>query len=190
MALRGIAISVFALVLSGILPAVSGMAADTPSPLTPVTDVLQAVSGTPDGWSRNMDGSYKHPASGVLCPTSFKDFHFDGFTAPAKDDSNVLGVCRYRDGAGRIGTIRVRRPGPVADPGGTIADNDKALLAGGADAPPMLMRASVERKTGGSRLTVTIARNGFLVDCSVVQIEPNKPRGDFPLYCTTIPVAH
>src|ERR1700743_1158403 len=89
MRLRSVAISVFALTLSG---AVSGMAADAPAinPLTPVTPVLQTVSGVPDGWSRNMDGSYKHPASGVLCPIDFKDFHFDGFTPPAKDDSNVL----------------------------------------------------------------------------------------------------
>ncbi len=183
MRLRSVAISVVALVLSG----VSGMAQTPVTPLTPVTAVLQVVSGTPDGWSRNMDGSYKHPASGVLCPTSFKEFQFDGFTAPAKDDTNVLGICHYKDGAGRVGTIRVRRPGPVTDPNGTVAENDKALLADGGDAPPMLMRSSLDRKTGGARLTVTIARNGFLVDCSVAQIEHNIPRGDFPLYCTTIP---
>ena len=47
MRLRSVAISVFALTLSG---AVSGMAADAPAinPLTPVTAVLQTVSGVPD----------------------------------------------------------------------------------------------------------------------------------------------
>jgi hypothetical protein len=185
MCLRGVAISILTLTLS-----LSGaMAADTPNPLTPVAGVLGAISGAPDGWTRNMDGAYKHSASGVLCPLDFKNFHFDGFVAP-KQDTNVLGICRYRDGAGRVGTIRVRQPGPVTDPDGVVAANDKALLADGEDAPPMLMRASVDRRTGGSRLTVTIARNGFLVDCSVVQIEHNTPRGDFPLYCTTIPDGH
>jgi hypothetical protein len=186
MRLRVVAISAFALTLS----ATSVFAEQPVTPLTPVTGVLQAVSGTPDGWTRNMDGSYKHPQSGVLCPMDFKNFRFDGFVAPSKDNSNVLGVCHYKDGEGRIGTIRVRQPGAVADPEGTIATNDKALLADGGDAPPMLMRASVDRKTGGSRLTVTIARNGYLVDCSVVQIEHDTPRGDFPLYCTTIPGGH
>lgn len=185
MALRSVAISVLAFVL----PAVPAWAADAQpvTPLTPVTAVLQAVSGTPPGWTRNMDGSYKHPASGVLCPTDFKSFHFDSFLVPSKDDSNVVGICRYKDGVGRVGTIRVRQPGAVTDPDGTVAENDKSLLAGGNDAPPMLMRSSVDRKSGGARLTVTIARNGYLVDCSVVQIEHNIPRGDFPLYCTTIP---
>ena len=183
MRLRSVAISVFAFGLSG----ASSMAADQITPFTPVTTVLQAVSGVPDGWSRNMDGAYKHPASGVLCPIDFKSFHFDGFVAPTTQDANVLGICHYKDGAGRFGTIRVRQPGPVTDPDGTVAANDKALLADGDGAPPMLMRSSTDRKTGGSRLTVTIARNGFLVDCSVVQIEHNIPSGDFPLYCTTIP---
>jgi hypothetical protein len=183
MRLCGVAISVLALGCLSV-PAAADQAV---TPLTPVTGVLQAISGTPDGWTRNMDGSYKHPQSGVLCPTDFKSFHFDGFVAPSKDNANVLGMCHYKDGEGRFGTIRVRQPGAVADPEGTIAANDKALLADGGDAPPMLMRASVDRKTGGSRLTVTIARNGYLVDCSVVQMEHNTPRGDFPLYCTTIP---
>ena len=185
MALRGVAISVFALLLSG----AGAMAADTSNPLTPVAGVLQAISGAPDGWSRDMDGAYKHSASGVLCPLDFKNFHFDSFVAP-KQDTNVVGICRYRDGEGRVGTIRVRQPGPVTDPDGIVAANDKALLADGEDAPPMLMRSSVDRSNGGARLTVTIARNGFLVDCSVVQIEHNTPRGDFPLYCTTIPASH
>jgi hypothetical protein len=183
MALRGVAISVLAITALSI-PALADQAV---TPLTPVTGVLQVISGTPDGWTRNMDGSYKHPQSGVLCPMDFKSFHFDSFVVPAKEDSNVLGMCHYKDGEGRVGTIRVRQPGAVTDPEGTIAANDKQLLAEGGDAPPMLMRASVDRRTGGSRLTVTIARNGYLVDCSVVQIEHNTPRGDFPLYCTTIP---
>jgi hypothetical protein len=181
--MRALAISVF--VLSAVAAPV--LADPPPNPLSPVTGVFQAISGVPDGWSRNMDGSYKHPASGVLCPNDFKDFHFDGFVAPSKDDSNVLGICRYRDGVGRVGTIRVRQPGPVTDPNGAVADTDKQLLATDGSAPPMLMRSSVDRKTGGSRLTVTIARNNYLVDCSVVQIEHSRPAGSFPLYCTTIP---
>jgi hypothetical protein len=183
MRMRAVAISVFALVLSG----VSGMAADAPpNPLAPISNALSAISGVPDGWSRNMDGSYKHAASSVLCPTDFKSFHFESFGAPNPQDANVLGICRYKDGAGRVGTIRVRQPGPVTDPSGTVAANDKALTATDGSAPPMLMRSSVDRKTGSSRLTVTIARNGYLVDCSVVQIEHNIPSGDFPLYCTAI----
>jgi hypothetical protein len=161
-------------------------AGDPPNPLKPVSDVLQAITGQTNGWTRNMNGSYRQAESGVLCPIRFTSFHFDSLLSPAKDDSNVLGVCRYSDGAGRVGTIRVRKPGDVHDPDGTVAGNDKQLLATDGSAPPMLMRTSVDRKTGGSRLTVTVATNGFLVDCSVVQIEHHTPRGDFPLYCTTI----
>jgi hypothetical protein len=50
----------------------------------------------------------------------------------------------------------------------------------------MLMRASTDKRTAASRLTVTIVRNGYLVDCSVAQIEHSRPKGDFPLYCTTL----
>jgi hypothetical protein len=68
----------------------------------------------------------------------------------------------------------------------SLAENDKRLMDGGPDAPPMLMRASVDRRTSAYRLTVTTVRNGYLVDCSVAQIEHSTPKGDFPLYCTTI----
>jgi len=159
--------------------------ADPPNPLSPVTSVLQAITGTPVGWSRNLDGSYNHPQSGVLCPNSFKSFAFKELSPPSADNPNILGVCRYQDGEGRTGAIRVRKYVEGWGSDMSIADNDKALMA--ADAPPMLMRASVDRKTGASRLTVTTMRNGYLIDCSVAQIEHFRPRGDFPLYCTTIP---
>jgi hypothetical protein len=181
-------LAVFAAAIALAMPGAASLAADssTPSPLAPVGSIFQAIAGTPDGWTRNMDGSYKNPASGVLCPSDFKSFTFDNFQSPAAGDTTVVGICHYRDGAGRVGTIRVRKPGPVTDPEGTIADIDKQLMATDGSAPPMLMRASTDRKTGGSRLTVTVFRNGYLVDCSVVHIEHNVPRGDFPLYCTTL----
>lgn len=182
-------LAAFAAVFALALPGAASLAADSstpPSPLAPVGSVFQAIAGTPDGWTRNMDGSYKNPASGVLCPTQFKSFSFDSFQTPSKEDTTVVGICHYNDNAGRFGTIRVRKPGPVTDPQGMVADTDKQLLATDGSAPPMLMRASTDRKTGAARLTVTIARNGYLVDCSVAQIEHNTPRGDFPLYCTTL----
>ena len=172
-------------VVALLIMAVTPSLADPPNPVSPVGAVLQTISGTPDGWSRNLDGSYKHPQSGVLCPTSFKSFDLEGLSPPPADNSNILGVCRYRDGEGRMGAIRVRKYVEGWGSEMSIAANDKALMA--ADAPAMLMRASVDRKTGASRLTVTTAREGYLIDCSVAQIEPSRPRGDFPLYCTTIP---
>jgi hypothetical protein len=168
MRMRGVAISVVVLTLSAVAPS---MAADAP----------------PAGWDSNADGAYVNSASGVLCPVDFKSFHFDGFVTPAQPQANVVGVCHYKDSVGRLGSIRVRQPGPVIDPDGSIAENDAKLLATDGSAPPVLMRTSTDRKTGASRITVTVVRNGYLVDCSVAQLSFERPRGDFPLYCTTIP---
>ena len=190
MALRIAAVAAFA----GLALSVSSsIAADTsappPNPFGPVSDVLRTISGAPPGWSRNMDGSYRQADSGVLCPVQFKSFELDDVLGPLQDDPNVLGLCRYKDGEGRIGTVRIRKPGDIANPDGAMAENDKQLLATDGSAPPMLMRASVDRKTGGARLTVTTVRKGYLVDCSVVQLDHDTPKGDFPLYCTTISAA-
>ncbi|HWA30261.1 MAG TPA: hypothetical protein VG867_04160 [Rhizomicrobium sp.] len=156
-----------------------------PNPFSPVSDALQALAHNPDGWTRNMDGSYRQAASSVLCPISFQRFHLDDVFGPSKDNPNIVGLCRYTDGNGRVGSIRIRKYVEGWGSDMSIAENDKRLMSD--DPPPMLMRASVDRKTAASRLTVTIARNGYLIDCSVAQIEHSIPRGDFPLYCTTIP---
>ncbi|HEY8699262.1 MAG TPA: hypothetical protein VIM02_16780 [Rhizomicrobium sp.] len=40
----------------------------------PLTGLLESLAGNPpDGWSRNMDGSYKQAESGVLCPDPGSD---------------------------------------------------------------------------------------------------------------------
>lgn len=156
-----------------------------PNPLAPVSDALQAIAHNPDGWTPNMNGSYRHAASGVLCPVQFQTFSLQAVTGPSKENPNVLGVCRYSDGVGRTGSIRVRNYVEGWGSNESIAANDKALMS--PNPPPMLMRASTDRRTGASRLTVTTVRNGYLVDCSVAQIEHSIPKGDFPLYCTTIP---
>jgi len=156
-----------------------------PNPLAPVSGVLQAIANNPDGWTRNMDGSYRQAASGVLCPVQFKTFSLGDVQGPATDNPNIVGLCRYSDGAGRFGSIRIRKYVEGWGSDLSLADNDKQLMS--PNPPPMLMRASVDRKTGASRLTVTTVRNGYLIDCSVAQIEHSIPRGDFPLYCTTIP---
>jgi len=170
-----------------VLPSLAQDDAKTPpNPLMPVSKVLSKVSNLPDGWSRNMDGSYRQSASGVLCPVQFKSFGLDDVFGPSQDNPNILGVCRYHDGNGRSGAIRIRKFVPDWGSDMSLAENDKKLMDGGPDAPPMLMRASVDRRTSASRLTVTIVRNGYLVDCSVAQIEHSIPKGDFPLYCTTL----
>lgn len=161
------------------------LAQDNAPPTAPISNVLQTIAHNPDGWTRNMDGSYKQAASGVLCPVQFKTFSLQEVTGPATDRPNILGVCRYTDGAGRMGSIRVRKYVEGWGSNESIAANDKDLMS--PNPPPMLMRASVDHKTGASRLTVTTVRNGYLIDCSVAQIEHSRPRGDFPLYCTTIP---
>jgi hypothetical protein len=155
------------------------------SPLAPLSDIFQKVTNTPGGWTRNMDGSYKQSATGVLCPASFTSFTLDNVSGPSGDEPNIIGLCRYRDGEGRTGAIRIRKFVEGWGSDLSTSENDKALME--PDPPPMLMRASVDRKTAASRLTVTIARNGYLIDCSVAQIEHGRPPGDFPLYCTTIP---
>jgi hypothetical protein len=156
-----------------------------PNPLTPLSDIFQKVANAPDGWTRNMDGSYKQSAAGVLCPASFRSFRLGDVTGPSAEEANIVGLCRYRDDDGRTGAIRIRK---FVDGWGSdlsTAENDKALM--GPNPPPMLMRASIDRKTAASRLTVTTVRNGFLVDCSVAQVGHERPPGDFPLYCTAIP---
>lgn len=158
-----------------------------PNPMSPVSNVLSKITNSPDGWTKNLDGSYKQAASGVLCPVQFKSFGLDDVRGPSADNPNILGVCRYHDGNGRSGSIRVRKYVEGWGSDQSLAENDKKLMDGGPDAPPMLMRASIDKRTAASRLTVTTVRNGYLIDCSVAQIEHSTPRGDFPLYCTTIP---
>lgn len=158
-----------------------------PNPLAPISNALSKIANLPDGWNRNMDGSYKQTETGVLCPFQFKRFELQDVRGPSTDNPNILGVCRYTDGNGRVGSIRIRKYVEGWGSDESLAANDKKLMSGGEDAPPMLMRASIDRKTAASRLTVTTTRRGYLIDCSVAQIERSTPRGDFPLYCTTIP---
>jgi hypothetical protein len=176
-----------AICCAAIVAAAPALAQEQPpaSPVAPLSDIFQKVANTPDGWTRNMDGSYKQAAAGVLCPASFISFRLESVEGPSADAPNVVGDCHYRDEQGRSGSIRVRKYVEGWGSDESTAANDKALMA--PDPPPMLMRASVDRKTAASRLTVTIVRNGFLIDCSVAQIGHERPPGDFPLYCTTIP---
>lgn len=158
-----------------------------PSPISPVTTVIGKIMNAPDGWTKNLDGSYRHAESNILCPFRFKSFELQSVTPGAQDHPNIIGVCRYEDGNDRTGSIRIRKYLPGWGSDETLAKNDKILMDGGPDAPPMLMRASTDRRTGAQRLTVTTARHGYLIDCSVAQMGSSRPKGDFPLYCTTIP---
>jgi hypothetical protein len=171
------------------VPALPSLAQDKvpPPPTQPISNILSKITNSPDGWTKNLDGSYKQAASGVLCPVQFKSFGLDKVTGPSTENPNILGVCRYTDSNGRTGAIRIRKYVEGWGSDLSLAENDKKLMADGTDAPPMLMRASVDRRTAASRLTVTTVRNGYLVDCSVAQIEHSRPKGDFPLYCTTLP---
>jgi hypothetical protein len=156
-----------------------------PNPLSPVGSILGAVTGTPDGWTKNLDGSYRQAASNILCPDNFKGFSLRDVGGSGDPNSSVMGICHYTDNAGHFGSIRIRSYPDSGDMDAATVTNDKMLM--GPDAPPILMRASSDRKTGNARLTVTIARGKYLVDCSVSQIGHDRPRSDFPLYCTTIP---
>jgi hypothetical protein len=169
-----------------VVPVSASLADDTPpNPLSPVGSVLAAVSGTPDGWTKNLDGSYRQAASNILCPDEFKGYTLKDVGGSNDPHSSVVGICHYTDDAGHFGSIRIRSYPDSGDiDAGTVA-NDKTLME--ANAPPMLMRASSDRRTGNSRLTVTLVRNKYLVDCSVSQIGHERPKSDFPLYCTTIP---
>lgn len=158
-----------------------------PPPTQPISNILGKITNTPTGWSQNLNGSYKQAESGVLCPVQFKNFNLDTVLGPSTDNPNILGVCRYSDGRGRTGAIRIRKYVQGWGSDMSLSANDKQLMDGGPDAPPMLMRSSVDRRTAASRLTVTTVRNGYLIDCSVAQIEHSIPKGDFPLYCTTLP---
>jgi len=174
------------LFVSALVPFSASLADDTPpNPLSPVGSVLSAVTGSPDGWTKNLDGSYRQAASNILCPNSFKGFSLRDVGGSSDPNSSVVGICHYSDDAGHFGSIRIRSYPDSGDIDAATVTNDKMLMA--ADAPPMLMRASNDRKTGNARLTVTIARGKYLVDCSVSQIGHDRPRSDFPLYCTTIP---
>lgn len=170
-----------------VLPSLAQDQGAPPSPLSPVTNVLGKITNTPDGWTKNLDGSYRQAESDILCPFRFKTFELQTVEGVSTDRPNIIGVCRYGDGNGRTGSIRIRKFVPGWGSDTTLAANDKTLMDGGPDAPPMLMRASTDRHSGAARLTVTTARHGYLIDCSVAQLGSNRPRGDFPLYCTTIP---
>lgn len=150
------------------LPSLAQDAGKTPpNPLAPLSNVLSKISNMPDGWTRNMDGSYRQAASGVLCPERFRSFGLDDVRGPSDKNPNVVGLCIYHDGNGRTGSIRIRKFVPGWGSDMSLAENDKRLMSGGPDAPPMLMRSSVDRRTSAYRLTVTTVRSGYLVDCSV-----------------------
>ncbi|HTK79655.1 MAG TPA: hypothetical protein VL286_04370, partial [Rhizomicrobium sp.] len=143
-------------------------------PTAPLSGIMSTLAGdVPQGWSRNMDGSYKHAASGVLCPKDFKGFVFRRAEGPSKENPDVLGTCYYSGDSGRIGTIRIRHY--AGGETGPLSDNDKLLMAKDA-APPMLLHAGIDRANGGGRATATVVRNGLLVDCSVWQPEHSTPR--------------
>jgi hypothetical protein len=175
-----------AFVAAALLPVSISFAADAQiNPLAPVTKVLQVLTNTPDGFTNNLDGSYRHAASNVLCPVSFKSFRIQDVVGPSDKHSSVVGVCRYADGEGRTAAIRIRTYPDSGDVDAETVSTDKRLME--PDAPPMLMRSGFDRKTHYARLSVTVVRKGYLVDCSVLQPSHNVPAGDFPLYCTTIP---
>jgi hypothetical protein len=166
------------------LAAMSGISV-LAQPTAPVSGLMSTLAGdVPQGWSRNMDGSYKQAQSGVVCPKEFKGFAFRQIQGPSSNDPNVLGICYYSGDSGRVASIRIRR---YVDGGpGGLADNDKLLMAKD-NPPPMLLHTGNDRSNGGGRATATIVRNGLLVDCSVWQPEHSVPKSDFLLYCTTIP---
>jgi hypothetical protein len=138
----------------------------------------------PPGWTRNMDGSYRQAQADVRCPMNFKSFNFQRFQPSDTDRPDVLGICYYGDGTGRVGSIRIRNYKGSNDKS-VLAENDKLLMAKDG-APPLLLHTGIDSKTGGGRATATVSRNGLLVDCSVWQPEHSVPRSDFLLYCTTL----
>jgi hypothetical protein len=153
----------------------------------PLSRIFTSLSGNlPDGWGRNMDGTFKQSASGVLCPKTFQSFDFQRLIGPDPATPNVLGTCLYSDGAGRTGAIRIRSYLEGWGDDQAMSTNDKLLMATDGSAPPMLMRAGISRKTGGGRLTVTVDKSGYLVDCSVTQLSHETPDRAFALYCSTL----
>jgi hypothetical protein len=166
------------------VPAGSNSAASAPPPPNPLSTILTKLTDMPPGWTRNMDGSYRQAQADVRCPMNFKSFNFQRFQPSDVGRPDVLGICYYGDGTGRVGSIRVRNYKGSNDKS-VLAENDKLLMAKGG-APPLLLHTGIDSKTGGGRATATVSRNGLLVDCSVWQPEHSVPRSDFLLYCTTL----
>jgi hypothetical protein len=153
-------------------------------PPNPLSTILTKLTDMPPGWTRNMDGSYRQAQADVRCPMNFKSFNFQRFQPLDTERPDVLGICYYGDGTGRVGSIRVRSYKGSSDKS-VLAENDKLLMAKDG-APPLLLHTGIDSKTGGGRSTATVSRNGLLVDCSVWQPEHSVPRSDFLLYCTTL----
>ena len=153
----------------------------------PLSNVFTKLSGNlPAGWGRNMDGSFKQSASGVLCPKSFQGFDFTKLVGPDATRPNILGICLYSDGSGRTGAIRIRSYVEGWGDDEAIANNDKLLMATDGSAPPMMMRVGTNRRTAGGRVTVPVTKNAYLVDCSVTQLSHETPDRAFALYCSTL----
>ncbi|HEX3944800.1 MAG TPA: hypothetical protein VHW69_12005 [Rhizomicrobium sp.] len=165
------------------VPAAGSNSAASPPP-NPLSTILTKLTDMPPGWTRNMDGSYRQAQADVRCPMNFKSFNFQRFQPLDTDRPDVLGICYYGDGTGRVGSIRVRSYKGSNDKS-VLAENDKLLMAKDG-APPLLLHTGIDSKTGGGRSTATVSRNGLLVDCSVWQPEHSVPRSDFLLYCTTL----
>jgi len=162
----------------------SNPAASPPPPPNPLSTILTKLTDMPPGWTRNMDGSYRQAQADVRCPMNFKSFNFQRFQPLETNRPDVLGICYYGDGTGRVGSIRVRNYKGSSDKS-VLAENDKLLMAKDG-APPLLLHTGIDSRTGGGRATATVSRNGLLIDCSVWQPEHSVPRSDFLLYCTTL----
>ncbi len=120
-----------------------------------------AAPSDPQSWSMDTDAEV-HDASGARCPLMVTGFALLEFQGASSD--NLLGTCMYvsNSGNGDAG-LNVRRYVPGNE-------YDRALMEPktGQDAPMMAVQmAAVTTRDGtkGGRITITKARNGYLVDC-------------------------
>ena len=126
-----------------------------------------AASPDPQHWSTDPDAEV-HDASGARCPLMVTGFALLQFQGPST--AKLLGSCTYisNSGNGDAG-LSVRRYVPSTE--STEANEyDRALMEPktGEDAPMMAVQmAAVTTRDGtkGGRITITKARNGYLVDC-------------------------
>jgi hypothetical protein len=126
-----------------------------------------AASPDPRHWSMDSDAEV-HDASGAKCPLMVSGFALLQFQGASTAD--LLGSCTYvsNSGNGDAG-LGVRRYVPSTE-SKEANDYDRMLMEPktGEDAPMMAVQmAAVTTRDGtkGGRITITKARNGYLVDC-------------------------
>jgi hypothetical protein len=123
----------------------------------------------------------------MTCPVEGAGYAFQRIDGPS--EPNFLGVCRYDNGKGITGLIRIRRYVEGVGETSLAIQNDYGLMH-----PDLSQGTIVVAFRGGPgpmengvqtyQFVLTSVRNGFMIDCIARQTVQGMPPDDFTTYCS------